>query len=215
MRVVLFDVDGVLLDSRASHQELWRRWAALRSLDFATVSATSRGRRPVETIQTVAPHLDAIAEDALLTQMLAEITTTVPAYPGAQQLLGALAPARWGVVTGGREQTVLQHFHANGLPEPAVLIDADAVAAGKPAPDGYLHAAHAFAVEPAECLVVEDAPVGVAAGKAAGMTVLAIASTHEPTLLMDADQCVTDLHSSLGPLTQWLTGSPQSPRTHR
>jgi sugar-phosphatase len=214
MRVVLFDVDGVLLDSRATHRELWRRWADLRSVDFAVVSAASTGRRPVETIRAAAPHLDAVAEDAILTQMLAEMGTEVLAYRGAQQLLHALAPDRWGVVTGGREQTVLHHFRANALPEPAVLIDADAVDIGKPNPDGYLRAARAFDVDPADCLVVEDAPVGVTAGKSAGMLVLAIASTHQPTQLKEADQCVTDLHAALAPIVEWLAVSGSTaPRT--
>lgn len=207
-RAVLFDVDGVLLDSAAGHREVWSRWCALRDVDFELTWTATHGRRPVETVALVAPHLQPDREYRVLTGMLAEVTNEVddvfPPFMGAADLLHALPPGAWGVVTSGQRATILARFEAHGLPRPVVLIDGDAVTAGKPSPQGYLTAARLLDVAPADCLVVEDAPAGVQAGKAAGMTVLAITSTHRGDDLRGADHVTSSLARAALQVKSWL-----------
>jgi sugar-phosphatase len=206
-RAVLFDVDGVLLDSYPGYEKVWSRWCSLSNVDFATAWAATHGRRPVDTIAEVAPHLDPVAGYEALQAILVELEDHLPAFAGAPELVSSLPDGAWGVVTSGRRETVTRRFEATGLAVPQVLIDGDDVVTGKPAPDGYLAGAARLGVEPQCCLVVEDAPAGVVAGKAAGMRVLGIASTHGPGELALADQCVGSLEEAAPHIVSWLTGA--------
>ncbi len=206
MRAVLFDVDGVLLDSYAGYREVWSRWCVLREVDLELAWAATHGRRPVETVAEVAPHLTPEGEYVVLKALLGEVGDLFPAFTGAAPLLQTLPSESWGVVTSGQRHTVLARFKAHGLPEPSVLLDGDDVAEGKPSPEGYLTAARLLGVRPIDCLVVEDAPAGVRAGKAAGMTVLAIASTHRPDDLSSADDVVLSLADAGPRVRDWLDG---------
>jgi sugar-phosphatase len=178
VRAVLFDVDGVVLDSYAGYRSVWSRWCALRGVDLELAWAATHGRRPTETVAEVAAHLDPQDEYLVLKALLAEAGDVFPAYEAAPALLSALPASGWGVVTSGQRETVLARFEASCIPAPAVLVDGDDVTSGKPSPEGYLKAALLIGAAPEDCLVVEDAPAGVAAGKAAGMTVLALSTTH-------------------------------------
>jgi sugar-phosphatase len=120
VRVVLFDVDGVLLDSYAGYREVWSRWCAARDVDIEVAWAATHGRRPVETVAEVAAHLDADAEYEFLKQLLASVGERFPAFAEAPDLLRALPPSRWGVVTSGERTTVLGRFRWAGIPEPKV-----------------------------------------------------------------------------------------------
>lgn len=215
MRAVLFDVDGVLLDSWAGYREVWGRWCALRGVDLELAWAATHGRRPVETVAEVAPHLSPSAEHRLLQRLLAEATTAFPAFAAAKPLLDQLPAGSWAVVTSGQRQTVVARFASAGLPLPAVLIDGDDVTEGKPSPEGYLLAARLLDTEPADCLVVEDAPAGVRAGKAAVMTVLAVASTHKPAELAEADDVLPSLAEAGPLLLQWLHAKELPGAQHR
>jgi sugar-phosphatase len=113
--------------------------------------------------------------------------------PGAVELVGALAADRWAIVTSSRERHIRRCFDASGLPVPSTAIFADDVAHGKPAPEGYLRAAASLGAEPARCIVVEDSPAGVASGKAAGCTVVALATTHPAAELGAADELFATL----------------------
>ncbi len=165
MRAVLFDVDGVLLDSYAGYREVWSRWCVLREVDLELAWAATHGRRPVETVAEVAPHLTPEDEYVVLKALLGEVVDLFPAFTGAAPLLHTLPSESWGVVTSGQRHTVLARFKAHGLPEPSVFVDGDDVAEGKPSPEGYLTAARLLGVRPIDCLVVEDAPAGVRAGQ--------------------------------------------------
>ena len=206
MRAVLFDVDGVLLDSYAGYREVWSRWCVLREVDLELAWAATHGRRPVETVAEVAPHLTPDEEYVVLKGLLEEVGDRFPAFAAAAPLLNALPPASWAVVTSGQRPTVLARFKAHGLPQPSVFVDGDDVAEGKPSPEGYLKAAALLGVRSAGCLVVEDTPAGVRAGKAAGMTVLAIASTHRVDELSDADEVVPSLAKAGSHVRGWLNG---------
>lgn len=205
MRAVLFDVDGVLLDSYAGYREVWSRWCVLREVDLELAWAATHGRRPVETIAEVAPHLTPDDEYVVLKRLLEEVGDRFPAFEAAAPLLHKLPLNSWAVVTSGQRPTVLARFAAHGLPQPSVFVDGDDVAEGKPSPEGYLKAAELLGVLPADCLVVEDAPAGVRAGKAAGMTVLAIATTHRANELSDADEVVSSLVQAGSRVGDWIS----------
>jgi sugar-phosphatase len=204
VRGVLFDVDGVLLDSYAGYREVWSRWCALREVDLELAWAATHGRRPVETVAEVAPHLTPEDEYVVLKALLRDVGDLFPAFAEAAPLLHRLPSKSWGVVTSGQRQTVLARFEQQGLPRPSVLVDGDDVSEGKPSPEGYLKAAGLLGVRATDCLVVEDAPAGVRAGKAAGMTVLAVASTHRPDELSSADDVVLCLADAALPVRDWL-----------
>ncbi len=211
MRAIVFDVDGVLLDSRATHGRIWREWSELHALDFETVWAASHGRRIAETLAHVAPHLNADEEQARIREiMLREGDAAFPAQEGAKELLFSLPVGRWAIVTSARGDNVRRRFTIAGLVTPTVLIDDTAVCKGKPAPEGYLLAAEHLGVEASECLVVEDAPAGVEAGLAAGMTVLALATTHDAHHLRRAHEVASSLVAALPRLHGWL--ETQGPR---
>jgi sugar-phosphatase len=192
-RAVLFDLDGVLVDSTECVERTWRRWALAHGLDPARVITVAHGRRTTETIEIVAPHLPAAEEGAALA--LSESTTTDGIYEvaGARELVAGLPPTAWAVVTSGiRAVASLRIRHAK-LPWPPVLICADEIERGKPDPEGYLTAAQRLGHLPGDCIVIEDAPAGIAAARAAGMRAVAIASTHAADSLAAADVIVHSL----------------------
>lgn len=190
---VLFDVDGVLLDTGDLFRRVWGRWAAARSLDPAWVVAHTPGRRSVDVLRRVAPHLDPAAERRALDNLTRDLIGEVRPVPGAGRLLHACRWLPWAIVTSGSRWFVRESFRATGLPVPRVAVYDEDVRAGKPAPEGYLTAARRLGVAPHRCVVVEDAPEGVAAAKRAGCTVLAVATTHSPAELGAADACLPEL----------------------
>jgi len=204
VRAVLFDVDGVLLNSTAAHRRIWSKWAGGVGLDFEAVWAASHGRRISETLADVAPHLDPMREEARIREIMLDQGDAFPAQPGAQTLLMGLPPGCWGVVTSANGDNVQYRFTLAGLPIPKVLIDNGAVGQGKPHPEGYLTGAASLGRCPGDCLVVEDAPAGVAAGKAAGMTVLALGTTHEAADLHEADLFEPSLSDAAPFIQRWL-----------
>jgi sugar-phosphatase len=188
MTFVLSDLDGVLVDSGAAVERIWREWAVEHGLDPDEIGRASHGVPSRQVIERVAPHLG-VAEAVRVDGLHADVDAT--ALPGALELLTELP--RLAVVTSGTRPLAAARFAAAGLPEPRVLVTADDVERGKPHPDPYLAAAAALGAEPAQCIVIEDAPAGVAAGRAAGMTVWAVPTTHTPAELAGADLVAADL----------------------
>ena len=195
---VLSDLDGVLVDSGDAVEAVWRAWAAELGLDADAVARASHGVPAREVIAAVAPHLDAATEATRVDALHAE--TGGMALPGAAELLSSVPPESLAVVTSCGSALAAARLRSAGLPEPAILVTADAVRRGKPAPDAYLVAAQALGAEPAECVVIEDAPAGVRAGRAAGMTVWAVTTTHADDELREADRIAADLSALLGAL---------------
>jgi sugar-phosphatase len=183
---VLFDLDGVLVDSREAIEHVWRDWAAARGRDYRPFLRIAHGRRTSQTIGLVAPDLDAGAESAALDAMEAVETRGLAAFPGAPALVAALGE-RWAVVTSCSPAVATLRLRTAGLPLPAVFVTAADVTRGKPAPEPYLTAAARLGVAPRDCMVVEDSPTGIAAGKAAGMTVVAVATNYPVSALSEAD----------------------------
>ncbi len=186
----LFDLDGVLVDSEAAATRTWRWWADQHGLDPAPFSG-SHGRPSRETIAELAPHLDAEAEAAVVEEHEVSDTGGVVALPGALAMLRASHPL--AIVTSGGRRLAEARLRAAGLPRPDVLISADSVSRGKPDPEPYLLAAHSLGIDPVCCTVFEDAPAGVAAGRRAGMRVVALTTTVARNALDGADLIVADL----------------------
>lgn len=193
---VIFDMDGVLIDSGDVYERHWRRWAARHGLDYATdIAAVHPGRPPTETIRIAAPHLDAVAEAARFNDDLnaSDDADSAAAMPGALELVSALPADRWAIATSATGSIALGWLRHAGLPIPDALVSADDVEQGKPAPDPYLRAAELLRRDPSRCLVIEDAPAGITAAKAAGATVVAVQTTHVAADLRDADAITAGL----------------------
>ncbi|MFN3333038.1 MAG: HAD-IA family hydrolase [Caldilinea sp.] len=202
---LLFDLDGVLIDSSACIVRNWRVWAEPYGIDVAEIMKVAHGVRSVETIRQVAPHLDAEAEAARLAALEMTNADSVVAMPGAHALLAALPADAWAIVTSGGADLAKARLRAVGLPIPTTMVTADDVTRGKPAPEPYLLAAKRLGVSPDRCLVVEDAPAGIQAGRAAGIRVLGISSTHTRAALLE--QGVTALVDRLAELAVVNSGA--------
>ena len=175
----LFDMDGTLLDSIPSANRAWSAWAARHGVNFEEMRKHMHGMRAVETIRRWGPaHLDVEAEYAALTIAEMEDVDDITAISGAEAFLAALPVDRWALVTSAPRALALRRIEAAGLPMPPLLVTADEVTNGKPAPDCFLMAAEKLGVSPQDCLVWEDAPAGIAAAKAAGMACIVIGATH-------------------------------------
>jgi len=192
-RAILFDLDGVLVDSRECIELIWHAWAAERGLDPADFLRVAHGRRIAETLRLVAPQLDAVAEAAVLDAMEEVETRGLRAVPGAAALLRQLSEVQRAIVTSGSHGVATLRLRTAGLPIPGVFVTAGDVTQGKPHPEGYLLAAGRLGVAPADCVVLEDSPPGVAAGKAAGMRVIALLTTYAAAALSGADACLSSL----------------------
>lgn len=185
--VVLFDLDGVLVESRLSTERAWLSWASRHGIDEAELRSAMHGVRSAEVIRSLRPDLDAVVEADKIERAQAEDVEGLRAIPGAVEALGALKGDRVAVVTSGTRPLALARLGAVGIEPPAVIVFADDVARGKPDPEGYLTAARRLGADPTEALVVEDAPPGIEAARAAGMAAVALPSTHAPEELERAD----------------------------
>jgi sugar-phosphatase len=197
---ILSDLDGVLVDSGDAVERIWREWAVAQGLDAEEVARASHGVPSRQVIERVAPHLG-LAEAVRVDELHA--ATGGKALPGAVKLI-ALGAA---VVTSCSAPLAAARLAAAGLPEPEVLVTVDDVTRGKPHPDPYLLAARRLGVAPADCLVIEDAPAGIAAGNAAGMTVWAVTTTHGPAALAAAAEIYASteaIGARISAATAWM-----------
>jgi sugar-phosphatase len=195
----LFDMDGTLLSSIAAAERVWSRWAQRHGLDVAAFLPTIHGMRSVETVRRLnLPGVDAQAEaDAITAEEMVDLAGVEP-IPGVRELIATLPAGRWAVVTSAPRELALRRIEAAGLPRPPLLIAAEDVTRGKPAPDCFLLAADRLGVHAADCLVFEDAPAGIAAAEAAGAGVVVITATHaHPQALAEHHGAVSD-YAGLG-----------------
>jgi sugar-phosphatase len=189
---VLFDFDGVIVDSTAAVTRQYSRWAREHGLDPEAILRTAHGVRTEEVVHEAAPHLDALEETLKLERREAE-DPGVSVMPGALDLLNAIPHSKWGIVTSGRHDLVRARLQRLSIPSPAVLVTAEDVTRGKPAPDPYLKGAALLGVAPAHCVVIEDALAGIRAAHAAGMRVISLPSTYPAASLAEADVIVPGL----------------------
>jgi len=199
---VISDLDGVLVDSMAATSRAWAAWGARHGLDGVAIQAANHGKPAGEVVAQFVPPERLAAEAAVLARLEVEDTEGVVALPGAARVLALPVVA---IATSCVAPLARARIGAAGLAEPPVLVTSDQVAAGKPAPDSYLLAAERLGVDPADCLVLEDAPAGVDAGRAAGATVWAVTTTHEPGDLGAADRVAA---GGLPEILAWL-GAPE------
>ncbi|WP_017571437.1 HAD-IA family hydrolase [Nocardiopsis halotolerans] len=193
--IVLFDLDGVLVDSTESIRRGLTAWAVERGLDVDAVLAHHHGRTDAGLVGLVAPHLDPATEAPRIEAHEAAAGDGIRAMPRARELLTELdARGRaWAIVTSGGDRIANARIGTAGLPLPRVLVTADHVSEGKPHPAPYLLGAERMGVAPGRCVVVEDSASGVRSGLDAGMPVVAVASTTAPAELAHATTVVADL----------------------
>jgi mannitol-1-/sugar-/sorbitol-6-phosphatase len=182
---ILFDLDGVLVDSTPSVVRVWTEWAEQNHIAPAKVLEIVHGRRTKEVLQILTPHADMNAEAYKVEDGISR--HGVQPIPGAARLLASLPDNRWCVVTSGIGKLARDRLRVAGLPIPRVLVSADDVANGKPHPEPYLKGAQLLGMEPGKCVVVEDAPNGIRAAHAGGIKVIGLATTYAPEELREAD----------------------------
>ena len=190
---ILFDLDGVLINSSTVIERHWKTWAESQGVSYDRLMEVAHGRTSAEIVRLVAPQLDAEREGRLREAEEGIDTDGLEAYDSARQLLNSLPPHSWAVVTSGNPVTASTRLRFGDFPAPPVLVTADDVQRGKPQPDAYLLAAQLLGVQPARCVVIEDAPAGIAAARAAGMRTIAVATTHTRQALDQADFIVHDI----------------------
>lgn len=179
---VLFDLDGVLVDSSKAVRRSWSAWAARRGFDEAEVVAFATGHRSVETLQHfgASPGRDAVSEAAEIEAAQVEDKADLGVVPGAPETVASVLGRRWAVITSGGRRVATSRLEAAGLPQSPLLIAAEDVAEGKPSPEGYLKAAADLGVGASTCIVLEDSASGIQAGLAAGMAVIGVGGDVVP-----------------------------------
>ncbi|MGP3949130.1 HAD family hydrolase [Streptomyces sp. 7N604] len=190
---LLFDMDGTLISSMESVVRCWTRWAqeyGIAAEDFARVPL--HGRPAVEIIAELLPAERIQGALARIEQLEVEdVSGGVVILPGTKELLASLPDGSWAVVTSATRRLAEARLHEVAI-HPPLLVAADDITRGKPDPEPFLLAAVKLGAEPARCAVFEDAPAGLASGRAAGMRTVALATTHELAELA-ADVVVADL----------------------
>lgn len=190
---ILFDLDGVLVDSTAAVERVWRKWALERKLDPDFVVKCAHGRRSIETIRMVLPELVATDENVEVERLEIADTEGVVAIAGASELLKSLPRERFTIVTSATRPLAESRLTHVGLPVPKQFVTAEDVAIGKPSPEPYLNGAELLGIPPKDCVVFEDTPAGIESGKSAGMKVIALKSTYPIEKLAAADAIINSL----------------------
>jgi mannitol-1-/sugar-/sorbitol-6-phosphatase len=184
---ILFDMDGVLVSSIESVVRSWKRWAELYEVPNAAEYEVLHGVRAVDIVKMLRPDIDPREGLRVIEDMEVKDVADLRVLPGVKALLDGLPLERWAIVTSSTRRLLLARLKAAGLPVPERIISGDDVERGKPDPEPYRRGAELLGLRPEECVVVEDAPSGVGAGRAAGCRVLGVLGTHSGTELREAD----------------------------
>jgi sugar-phosphatase len=199
---LLFDMDGVLIDSTPAVARVWSRWAIAHGFDPDEVVRKAHGRPSIATIRDYLPQADYESENREVERGEIEDLDGVVFLPGARELLAALPPDRWAIVTSCTRGLAAARLRAAGSPSPKRIVTCDDINHGKPNPEPYLKGAALLGISAKDCVVVEDAPAGILSGKAAGARVIACRTTAPESELTNAgaDWVVDDCKSiSLDP----------------
>lgn len=182
-KAILFDMDGTLLQSNEASEIVWQKWAFERNIPMEEIRKVHHGRRTMETISLVAPHLDAEAETLVVNKINESVETGVYPIEGVNEFYHSLPLEKCAVVTAANRKMMGIRFGQVGLKYPHTIITSDRLQRGKPDPEGYLMAAAELGVDPKDCLVFEDAPAGLIAAQRADMRSIAITTHYTPEQL--------------------------------
>jgi len=185
-RALLFDLDGVLVDSTPAVERVWANWARQRGFDPIDVVRRAHGRPSIATLRELLPNADHEAENRIVERCEIEDLEGVVAAPGASALLKSLPPAQWTIVTSCTRALAEVRIRAAGLPIPEKFITSTDIQNGKPHPEPYLKGATLLGYPAGDCVVVEDAPAGIRSGKAAGARVIGLLPIASKDELIDA-----------------------------
>jgi len=176
----LFDMDGTILTSIIAAERVWAAWARSHGLDVDVFLPTIHGKRSIDTVRGLGlPDIDAEAEAHRITQAEIEDVDGIEAIAGVAAFLATLPAERWAIVTSAPRALAQARIAAAGLPLPPVLVAAEDVKHGKPAPDPFLLGAEKLGMRPEECLVFEDTLAGLQSAVAAGMDSVMVTATHK------------------------------------
>lgn len=205
---ILFDCDGVLVDSADAIARIWTEWAEQRLLDPEVVLRVSQGRQTIDTVRNfVAPNeVEPAVEE--LTKLEIQYASQIRPVPGVLQLVSHLPTQRWALVTSGSSLVARLRLSAARIRPPRVMVTADDACLGKPDPAPYLMAARRLHVPLSQCVVFEDSVPGVESARTGGATVVGVLTSHPMQELL-ADYCVDDfndviVYAARGPMTVLL-----------
>ena len=176
-QALLFDMDGVLINSIPAVERVWSRWAEARGFNVHEVLRYAHGRPSIATLRDLLPNADHEAENRIIEQAEIDDVADIVPLPGVVDLLAALPPDRWAIVTSCTRALAEVRIRAAGLPIPGLFITSNDITHGKPHPEPYLKGALGLGFAPEQCIVVEDALAGIASGRNAGARVLAFTTT--------------------------------------
>lgn len=176
-KAILFDLDGVLIDSTRAVARVWHRWAVEHGFNPEEVVARAHGRPSLTTVREYLPDADHAAENREVERREMNDLDGVVLLPGSGRLLEQLPSDRWTIVTSCTRPLAETRLRAAGLPIPERMVTSNDIKNGKPHPEPYLKGASVLGFAAADCVVIEDVPAGIRAGKAAGATVIAFRTT--------------------------------------
>ena len=183
---LLFDLDGVLINSTPAVERVWRRWALEHGFNPEEVVTQAHGRPSLTTVKEFLPNADHNVENKEVERREIEDLEGVVPLPGALDLLASLPEERWTIVTSCTRPLAEVRIKAAGLPLPLKMITSNDIQHGKPNPEPYLKGASVLGFPAQECVVLEDVPAGVRAGKSAEARVIAFTTTVQPSALREA-----------------------------
>jgi sugar-phosphatase len=192
---ILFDLDGVLANSIAVVEKSWRMWAEEHGLDPELILRIGHGRRTAEILEAVAPELDRQTEIDRFVEIEQSLLDGVIPIPGALEFVKSLPAGTWAIGTSGERAVATARLRKLGFPLPDVLIASEDVERGKPNPEVYMKAADGLGMAYGRCVVFEDAPAGIAAARAAGMTAVGVLTTYPAPALSGATELIADFQS--------------------
>ena len=190
---VLFDMDGILISSLGSVERSWTKWARLRGVDPQYAMSVVHGRRAIDSVIRLRPDLNAEAELKIIEDFEVEDNEGLQVLPGVLQLLSALPPNGWTVVTSATERLARIRLAAGGIPAPQAIVTAERVTCGKPHPEPFLAGAALLGLDPRDCVAFEDSASGAQAAREAGCAVIATTFSHPASELSAAHYLVTDM----------------------
>ena len=182
---LLFDLDGVLINSTPAVSRVWRNWALERGFDPEEVVGRAHGRPSLTTVREYLPNADHEAENREVERREIEDLDGVVPLPGALELLATLPADRWTIVTSCTRPLAEVRIQAAGLPLPQKMITSNDITLGKPHPEPYLKGAALLGFPAEQCVVFEDVPAGVRSGKVAGARVIAFTTTFQESALRE------------------------------